>query len=183
MKKQTFTGLALSDSEKAAVAGWVASMDRLWNLLSNDVWGKGNIFNQNNPDEGAIARGLDPFFLAYYNGFMAILQHTPGVGNLEKALQKCRTSAEGHVEAVLREVLHNREGVVKAWEQSLSGNLPNKAQQLRKHGHGLEREFHNAQTTRIKVRHFLDLLKTYDKFINVAKNVRPAQATRGSAKL
>jgi hypothetical protein len=175
MRTPAFLGLALSDSEKAAAVGWIASMDRLWTLLSEDVWGK--VFQQNNADEGAIARGLDPFFEEYYNGFMAILQHSPGAGNLEKTLQKCRTAAEGHLETVLREILRNREDKVKAWEhiarQRLSGALPKRAPQALNRVQALSRQFHRAKTPHTQVRCFLELLNVYDRFIGLAQRVPP----------
>jgi hypothetical protein len=177
MKAPTFPGLALGDSERAAVAAWIASMDRLWDLLSEDVWGM--VFNQNNPDEGAIVRGLDPFCEEYYNGFMAVLQHTPGAGNLEKALQKFRTAAEGHLETVLREILRNRGEMANAWEhvakQRLSGALPKHGQQALNKVQILSRRFHQAKTPHAQVRCFLDLLNTYDRFIKLAQKVPPPQ--------
>ena len=165
IKKPAFAGLALSDVEKSAVADWISSMDRLWTLLSEDVWGKGEVFKQNNADEGALARGLDPFFEEYYNGLVGILHHTSSAGNLEKTLQRCRTAAEGHIETVLREILQNREQMVLGWEDVVrersAGELPLKAQQIRTRCRILERQFHEARTPNTQVRRFLALLKAY----------------------
>ena len=179
IKDSTFSGLAFNPAEQVAVANWIRSMDRVWNFLSEDVWSE--VFSLNGPDEAAIARGLDPFFEAYYNGFMVILRHKSGSGNLEKELQRCRTAGESHLANVLREILRNREDTAKGWRYSLFENdeLPSRLKRAWNRTVDLKRAFQNSKTPQTQVGHFFALLSAYERFIEVLRRFAPQKKTIG----